>query len=442
MYDNFAISPDGRHIVIGRLNYPQAARYQILTISSDGSDEHILQTGSTNEQPDSFAWAPKGDEFYYAYYSREEGINAIDVFDLFAGKAHRFLSFADQYVGPLYWLPDRKALLVSLGGQIGFIRGTGRDVEPITRDANAYGDTTITADRRAIAAVQGRDRAVVSVLSRIGREFNGPREILSQPNNDGSSLAWSADGDLLIVSGTRVVKMKTDGTHQGSVLADTGRAIWLAASCGANYLVLYGGFHSGSNFLSLWRVNSDGSHPVELTHGKMDAYPVCSPDRTWVYYYDALIQRIFRVRLDGSSKVESMFDVPTGYYFSGGLTISADGKTLAAPVAGPTTGVSVALYEIGSSRPARVLDADIYSGGDSNLQSTHEGNSVAYVKRRNGVDNLWVNRLDGSAAYPITDYKSDRIWGFSFSPDRKCLAVLQVHTESDVVLLQETIPDR
>jgi hypothetical protein len=102
--------------------------------------------------------------------------------------------------------------------------------------------------------------------------------------------------------------------------------------------------------------------------------------------------------------------------------------------------VNIALFELGSSSPPRILDAGIYWPGESDLQSTHDGNSVAYIRRQNGVDNLWANPLDGSAAYPITDFKSDQIWGFSFSPDGEKLAIVRGHIESDVVLLHETKP--
>ena len=151
-----------------------------------------------------------------------------------------------------------------------------------------------------------------------------------------------------------------------------------------------------------------------------------------------------RVPLEGSSKAERLFEVPPNYFLSGGLTISPDGKTLATTVEKAPGGVvDLALFELGSSSPPRILDVGIYSPGYSNLQSTHDGSSVAYIRRENGVDNLWVNPLDGSAAYPITDFKSnlEQIWwAFSFSPDGKKLAILRAHFESDVVLLQETKP--
>ena len=90
-----------------------------------------------------------------------------------------------------------------------------------------------------------------------------------------------------------------------------------------------------------------------------------------------------------------------------------------------------------SSSPPRIVAANI-SGASIHLQPTQEGNSVAYVRHLDGADNLWVNRLDGSAPYRITDFSSDQIGAFSFSPDGKRLAILRSHRESDVVLLQET----
>ena len=80
-----------------------------------------------------------------------------------------------------------------------------------------------------------------------------------------------------------------------------------------------------------------------------------------------------------------------------------------------------------------MLDADHYSG--DTLQFTPDGKSVAYTIRENGMDNVWVQPLSGSAGHPITDFKSEQIWSFRLSPDGKSLAVLRGHFDSDVVLL-------
>lgn len=145
--------------------------------------------------------------------------------------------------------------------------------------------------------------------------------------------------------------------------------------------------------------------------------------------------------LDGSGKTEAILGMPQGYtaiYESvGGLSVSPDGHTLAIAVGEAKGGaVKIALFDLGSSSPPRMLDASHYSR--SGLQFTPDGKAVAYVIRENGVDNVWVQPLDGSAGHAVTDFKSEQIWSFSLSPDGKNLAVLRGHWDSDVVLLRES----
>src|SRR5580658_918698 len=188
--------------------------------------------------------------------------------------------------------------------------------------------------------------------------------------------------------------------------------------------------------MEVWRINADGSNPRRLTDGKLDWFPVCSPDHKWVYYMNWDVKRIYRVPLDGSGKAEAVVASPQDYL--GGLSISPDGKTLAAAVhKTEPLGVSVkiALFEIGSQSPPRSLDAAHCSGW---VRFTPDGKSVAFANRENGVDNVWVQPLDASAGHAITDFQSEQIWSMSFSPDGKSLAVLRGHYDSDVILLQES----
>jgi hypothetical protein len=78
-----------------------------------------------------------------------------------------------------------------------------------------------------------------------------------------------------------------------------------------------------------------------------------------------------------------------------------------------------------------------------NCADGSQANTDARLYRRHSATkwfNVWVQPVDGSAGYPITDFKSEQIWSFSLSPDGKSLAVLRGHYDSDVVLLQETKP--
>jgi len=67
-----------------------------------------------------------------------------------------------------------------------------------------------------------------------------------------------------------------------------------------------------------------------------------------------------------------------------------------------------------------------------------EDKAVAYPIRENEVDNIWVQPLDGSRGRQITNFDSEQILNFRWSPDGKSLCILRGHTDSDVVLLQES----
>ena len=85
----------------------------------------------------------------------------------------------------------------------------------------------------------------------------------------------------------------------------------------------------------------------------------------------------------------------------------------------------------------RLIDADerLSVGG---LSFTPDGTAVAYPIRENGVDNIWVQPLNGSNGKRITAFDSDQILNFHWSPDGRKLCVLRGHTDSDVVLIRDS----
>ena len=447
---DIAFSPDGQRIAYVRVNDAEVDKYRILTASLEGNEEKVLLIGSiASEFPISLAW-PRSDEISYSY-SPEQGIGAIDSLDVHPGKSHRLGTFNGKFPTEIHWSPDGHTLFAryigaTSKGQIGFLSGTGGDIEPITRDTNNYTTLTLSADGRTLATVLATSYATVSILSEGGHRFGEPRPLLSQSNefDEISALSWGADGNLLISSSSgRLSRLGVDGKNKTELLTDSSAFILSPSSCGTNYLVLTWGFHGGTNSQNIWRTNADGSSPLKLTDGKADYFPVCSPDQKWVYYVESMSPHIYRVPLDASGKTEAIIGMPQDYR-AGQLGISPNGKSLAT-VATKATGAAalkIAVFELGSSSPPRMLDASHYSvrALPSTLQFSFDGKSLAYAIRENGVDNLWVQPLDGSAGHAITDFKSEQIWSFSLSPDGKSLAVLRGHYDSDVVLLQESKP--
>jgi len=64
------------------------------------------------------------------------------------------------------------------------------------------------------------------------------------------------------------------------------------------------------------------------------------------------------------------------------------------------------------------------------------GKAVAYAVREKGVDNPWMQPLDGSARRQLTHFTSEKINGYAFSRDGTRLAIGRGHADSDAVLLR------
>jgi eukaryotic-like serine/threonine-protein kinase len=201
-------------------------------------------------------------------------------------------------------------------------------------------------------------------------------------------------------------------------------------------------FHADSRRPNIWRTNADGSNPVKLTDVN-SRFPVCSADEKWLYFLNSTANQVWRVPLDGSGKGEVVPGslIPKTFNADGRPALSPDGKLLATMLVNALNPESmkpedkIALINLDSAAPPRLLNADprvAFPGVFS-----PDGRAWTYAIRENGVDNVWLQPLDGSAGRKITNFNSDRIADMQWSPDGKTLGLLRMHAESDVVLLQE-----
>jgi WD40 repeat protein len=267
---------------------------------------------------------------------------------------------------------------------------------------------------------------------------------------DVEAVAWAGDGKLLVSDGQSVRRMNTDGGLETTVLSDPNASVIDLARCGDRYLVLAWAFHGGTNRTRIWRANADGSNLKQLTNGPLDYFPVCSPNGKWAYYYAGGEEKTSPMKVPfegGKPQPVPSSEVPKMFGIGAGQAISPDGKWLAfnAQVAAPDDPQSVvselALVNLDSPSTPRLigLDPRIARGGDfvNSLSFTPDGESVAYIIRDRGVDNILVQPLDGLPGHQITNFTSENIAEFQWSPDGKTLAVARTHNTSDVVLLRE-----
>ena len=457
-----AFSPDGRRIAYARANDPDVGKYRLLTANPDGSEETVLQiaTNTPSSLPRNLTWSPDGKRITYSLYTLGDVLSTIQSFDVAGKQADPLASFKNELVFDVAWLPGGQWLLARydqkgpsyLRSQIGLVSHTGGQIQPITRDTNSYDTLTVSADGKTAATVQVRTTNSLSLVPSASSRTNPAVQALAQAQ-DVQSVAWGANGKLLVADGQSVRQMNPDGGQQSTILNDPNSWIADIARCGDHYILLAWAFHGGTNQVRIWRTNADGSNPTQLTNGGFDRYPVCSPDGKWVYYHDSAGPHYsMRVPLEGgqaepvpSSSVHGM------YGFGAGEAISPDGKQLVfnadvnAPDSPQGAVSKLALVTLDSGSPSAPIllqpDLRMATGGGTGFTNTMtftpDGKSVAYIVRDQGVDNIFVQPLDGSPGHPITNFPSEHIAEFQWSPDGKTLAVARAHDTSDVVLLRE-----
>src|SRR4029077_2440271 len=370
-------------------------------------------------------------------------------FDLADKKETPLTSSPDKLFLDLAWRPDGHGLLVNYRAsdatslQLGFVSYPAGRFQSLTNDTRGYQTLSLSADGKSMVSVQ--QQRADSVFLQPVMSKGASAAVPGIPNQaDVRRVGWDARGDLLITTGNSILHLSADGARQTTLLSMPAGRIFFSSICAHGRPILFGAVgRERKTIASIWRVNADGSRPKQLTTGKDDEWPVCSPDGTSFYYVDNAAGRIMKMSIEGGApEVVKASVLPSGF-MQGAVNFSPDGKwipeieTSTDPTTQATTHRVVLLEaNANSEKPAKFLEArdDI----STTIAFAPDGKAVAYTVVENGVGNIWAQPLDGSKGHWLTTFTSDQIRSFQFSPDGKTLGVVRVHVVSDVVLLRDS----
>jgi Tol biopolymer transport system component len=139
---------------------------------------------------------------------------------------------------------------------------------------------------------------------------------------------------------------------------------------------------------------------------------------------------VFRVGIEGGEAVRLMD------YRAGDPVASPDGSLVAVFYrAAPTATNQLAVVPSAGGEPRMIRDLAAHFG---RFRWTPDGRALAYSARYEGVGNLWLQPLDGSAPRPWTRWGTDPVFFFDWSRDGKRLAFSKGTVTSDVVKVVAT----
>jgi Tol biopolymer transport system component len=97
---------------------------------------------------------------------------------------------------------------------------------------------------------------------------------------------------------------------------------------------------------------------------------------------------------------------------------------------------NISLASLESGATLRIFEYDPRHRGV--LRFSPDGKGIVYPIREKGVDNLWLQPLDGGPGRQFTNFTALKIYSYQWSPDGKSLALVRGDSPSDLVLIQDS----
>ena len=350
------------------------------------------------------------------------------------------MSMAWANDGKGFYVTERDKSTGYLRPQVGFVSRTTGHFRNITKATDLYWSPSLSGDNRTLAVVQGKRIPSLYLVSSAGFVKNLTPPALAYAKNI-SDFGWATSSELYIAEGSSLFRVFPEKSSKTALVSDLSAFIIGPAACSNGRFIMFS-WPGHDTRQDIWRMDSSGLNLKQLTQDDPHAtIPYCVPDGKWVYYANwPELGRLKRVPIQGGPS-ESVPGLESFVSWNGG--ISRDEKTLTYL----TTGASgssqqgqnvIAIVSVDASIKAKTK----YLIPDQRISGaplfTPDDKAVVYAIAENGVDNLYIQPLDGSRGHQITNFSSDSIEKFQFSSDGKRLGILQYHSESDVVLLRDS----
>jgi serine/threonine protein kinase/Tol biopolymer transport system component len=437
---NPSFSSDGRRFAFIRANDPDPGKYHLLIANADGSNEKSIFAGPMANVLTDAAWSPDGKVIVGTIFDRaEDSISTVISIDPDTGAQRTISRPPYTLLKNVSWLPDGRALAVIYSSretnfsrqQVGLISYPDGKFRPITADTNDYANLSVSADGATIATVMRQSVRDVYVSSGLKADYSDARQVTS--GDPVPVVAWARDGNLLTEQGTSIREISPNGELKGDIASEKESAAMQPNGCSDGHVVFARGM-SKTLSVNIWRSEADGTGLHRLTEGKGDMFPMCSPDSKTVFYMDTSVPAYMKVSIDGGQPERVTKDFGE---FDASFDIARDGKTLVLgtydfKAQRPT----LSLASLDSGQVLRTFEYDPRHQGQPRFSP--DGKSIAYPVREKGVDNLWLQPLDGGPGHQLTNFSSLKIYSYQWSPDGKSLALVRGDSPSDLVLIQNS----
>ncbi|MEO6391083.1 MAG: winged helix-turn-helix domain-containing protein [Pyrinomonadaceae bacterium] len=437
-------SPDGKQFAFVRWTSPKMTALMIANADGTGERQVAEREHRDGFATDGPAWSPDGKTIAVATssYTGEEkyaGLLAVDVAD---GATHPLAPGKWNWIGQLTWLQDGSGLVMTawdsasevMSDQVWLLAFPGGEMRRVTNDINGYYGAGANANGSLIAAAQ--TTPFVNFWVAPNGDWTQAKKItdgLGDLFTERLGLSWMPDGRIVYSSwksgNPDLWTMNADGSNQHQLTAVAGSDLQPAVTPDGRQIVFVS---TRNGRRQLWRMNADGTDAALLSDVTGVRMPAISPDGQWVIYVAGAGDNpvLWRIPIAGGAPIQ--LNVEASYY----PAIAPDGKSIAFLLPDLKTGQGK-LTLIAFTDGKMIKQFDVQVPMDSaRIRWSPDQKALTYVKTSQGVGNIWSQPLAGGPPQQLTDWKTDRIFRFDWSPDGRLLCERGTQVD-DVILIRD-----
>jgi serine/threonine protein kinase/Tol biopolymer transport system component len=433
-----SLSPNGDRFAFVRQK-KASGEFFLMLANIDGSDERVLTTRKDGNvfSTSGPAWSPDEEKIVCAagwwakgYHMNLVEVNVADGHEKPLGQQEWFSIYQ------VAWSGDKTELVISARErwtspfQLWRIPYPEGPALQMTTDTGEYETASLTQDGRTLVAVQSKQVAQIWVAP--DGDAQRARQIASTVGYR-YGLAWTTDAQVVFSSmvgdNVNLSLIGSDGTNRVQLTANAGDNYTPATSPNGRYIV-FASNRTGT--LNIWRMNAnDGSDARQLTFSDGNSYPSISADGQWIAYdnQSGAKPSLWKVSIDGGRPVKLTNE------YARMPVISPDGQF-----------VAYRYYDAGADRRGiAILPLDggqtirrfpLPVGDWQRVQWTSDSQALMYVDSSEGSQDVWRFDLHSNSRQQLTHFKSDRIFGYAWSPDYHQLVCQHGSEYRDVVLIE------
>jgi Tol biopolymer transport system component len=429
-----SFAPDKRHFAFVLNDLSRKEAHLIIANLDDAEQQHLAVRAGVHWISDAApAWSPDGKSIIYTartQTSKVAGTTASLVEVRVADGEQKTLRTRQwDAIQAIEWLADGTGLIVAardntslLAHQLWQVDYPGGEARAITKDLNSYSSAGVTADMRSLVTIL--HRRIANLWIAPGDRASEAVQIHSGNSKDlGWTLGveWLRDGKIIYgstASGKEDVwLMDADGSNQKQLTTTAGANFEPTISDDGRTVVYVSKAADAAQ--RLWKMNLDNGERAQLTNGGFDLRPDISPDGRWVVYMSVIKDSptLWKTSIDGGEAPIQLTDkiasVPR---------VSPDGRFIACFYrAQVDTYSKLAVLPFDGGEPVKVFDRSPTTFVEAGIQWTPDGRALSFIDNRDGVSNVWLQPLDGSPAKQLTNFTSETIFRFAWSPDGKLI---------------------